>query len=133
MAIERIDNGNGTTTFTGVSVTIPTIVADGYDVVAVRRPTAKDTAVIRSDGTVAASFDYCNERVILSPRPTWKPPADLPSGVYVWREHGLYSNAAQELLIKETASKWFRSWSAPARLGLWKVHDDGTATYLGES
>ena len=132
MAIERIDNGDGTTTFRGVDVTIPTSVAHDYDVVAVRRPTSEDKAVIRSDGAVVAPFEHCIERVILAPRPTWKPPASLAPGEYEWVNDSLYMPGAC-LGGSRATRPVFRDLQQPTRLGRWRVNEDGTATYLGES
>lgn len=130
--VRKVDNGDGTTTFTGVSVTIPTSVASEYDVVAVRRPTSEDKAVIRSDGAVVAPFEHCIERVILTPRPTWKPPASLSDGDYKW-SGSHFSKIGKEFCVFKSGgiAVMFRDWTDPPRCGLYKV-ESGTATWSGE-
>lgn len=129
MAIERIDNGNGTTTFRGVDVTIPTRLASKYDVIAVRG--AKKGEIVESCGE-ATSINATvtgTALTILAPRPTWKPPASLNPGMYEWNGITLSDTGFES----EWAKKSLRDWTDPPTLGYWQVNEDGTATYLGES
>lgn len=128
MAIERIDNGDGTTTFRGVDVTIPTSVAETHDVVEVRRPAMAD--IVEAYGE-ARKLGWAQQSayVILAPHPTWKPPASLAPGEYEWRDCYMHNGNFSDTF----ARKIFRDWISPSREGRWRVNEDGTATYLGES
>ena len=132
MAIERIDNGDGTTTFRGVDVTIPASVADDYDVAAVRL--AKDYEMICCGKKPSPKSHHWADWqfVILAPRPTWKPPASLAPGEYEWVNDSLYMPGAC-LGGSRATRPVFRDLQQPTRLGRWRVNEDGTATYLGES
>lgn len=131
--ITRHDNGDGTTTFKGVDVVIPTSVAETHDVVEVRRATegeqvaCGDVATVFGNGRTATSFP------ILKPRPTWKPPASLRQGVYRVDHVGLQRCDNGVALSQDYCPKLLHDWVTPSRLGLWQVNEDGTATYLGES
>lgn len=127
--ITRHDNGDGTTTFKGVSVTIPTIVAEKFDVVAVRRATEGEQVSYGDVVTVFGNGKTATSLPILKPRPTWKPPASLKPGKYEWQ--GEYLNDSG--FSAAWASKHLRDWTDPPKTGYWQVHEDGTATYLGES
>ena len=130
MAIERIDNGNGTTTFRGVDVTIPKSVADIYDVVAVRIPEPGERAETCGDVT---RLDRKQGYVypILVPRPTWKPPASLAPGEYLV-QLGTLRTDELTLAGRGAIRQIFRDFTPPAIDGRWRVNKDGTATYLGE-
>ena len=127
MAIERIDNGDGTTTFRGVDVTIPTSLAATHDVAEVRRAMPGDLIAASGqarEAETALQLIY----VILAPRPTWKPPASLMPGEYEWRGEYLTDSG----FSAAWASKHLRDWTDPPKLGKWRVNEDGTSTYLGE-
>lgn len=136
MAIERHDNGDGTTTFKGVDVTIPSSVANDYDVIAVRSAEKGEVVVSGYLATKVESSRTITPFPVLQLRPTWKPPADLPAGEYLWRDYGLayeVDNTESWMFPQDTAVMFYRGWSNPPKYGKWQVNEDGTATYLGDS
>lgn len=130
--ITRHDNKNGTTTFTGVSVTIPTSVAEKYDVAAVRSGRKNEGILTCSDRVEHLASNSEWVYVILAPRPTWKPPASLAPGRYIIRNGTLRTDAIT-LSGREARHQLFRDFTTPSREGIWQVNEDGTATYLGEA
>lgn len=129
MGITRKDNGDGTTTFSGVDVTIPSILANEYDVVEVRKPQKGDIVELSGLATskVVAAVDATY--TILTPRPIWKPPASLMPGEYTWNGRVLLGLCC----VFGLPSRMLRGWTDPPRVGRWRVNEDGTATFLGES
>jgi hypothetical protein len=136
MGITRKDNPDGTTTFSGVDVTIPTSLAKEYDVVEVRKPQKDDIVELSGVATKKIHAAIDSTYTILTPRPTWKPPKDLPSGEYRWNSTGLacHRNGDDSWMFTQVAAAMFyRNWSAPSKQGRWRVNEDGTATFLGET
>jgi hypothetical protein len=131
--ITRHDNGDGTTTFKGVDVVIPTSVADKYDVEAVRSASQGEKVVSGYLATTVDAGKTVTPFVVLTPRPTWKPPASLRQGVYRVDHVGLQRFDNGVALSQDYCPKLLHDWVTPSRLGLWQVNEDGTATYLGES
>lgn len=127
--ITRRDNGDGTTTFRGVEVTIPTETANKYDVIAVRKALAGDVVECMGQSTITAGTQCVFP--ILALRPTWKPPASLMPGEYRV-QNGTLRTEAMTLAGREARRQLFRDFVAPSKEGRWRVNEDGTATYLGE-
>lgn len=126
--ISRRDNPDGTTTFSGVEVTIPTSLAATHDVVAVRRPRKDD--VIEINGHWEAVVEPPESVYpILAPRPTWKPPASLRPGEYRWTGEYLVGSG----FSATWARRLLRDWTDPTHVGKWRVNEDGTADYLGDT
>lgn len=130
--ITRHDNGDGTTTFSGVSVTIPSSVADKFDVTAVR-PAKIGEAVFSRFGINQITQANDLPWIVLAPRPTWKPPAFLAPGIYKWANNAMWAQDGAALWGGSCIRSVFRDMPKPTKIGKWQVHEDGTATYLGES
>lgn len=130
--ITRHDNKNGTTTFRGVNVTIPTSLAETHDVVEVRRAQAGETIEGNGLSLVAQTATRC-VFIILKPRPSWKPPAFVAAGRYKWIGKSLFADDGAALWGGNCIRSVYREMTEPSCPGKWQVNADGTATYLGDS
>lgn len=142
--IRKVDNGDGTETWYGLPVVVPVgLIPDDETPVEVRSrdviPATGSVRAIKYNGEVGdvqqSSHALGDLRIMLAAKPqpiTWRPPASLPNGEYLWNGESIEPASRVWSANKYlTLPSLFRDWTDPPRLGRYKV-ENGTATWIGE-